>query len=57
MVGEVLVCVAGADGIISSSEWAALDRACKTLELAASALEDILRRLGADFEEPQCKKR
>jgi tellurite resistance protein len=52
MVGEVLVCVAGADGIISSSEWAALDRACKTLELAPSALEDILHRLGATFEEP-----
>ena len=52
LVGEVLVCVAGADGIISSSEWAALDRACKTLELAPSALEDILRRLGATFEEP-----
>lgn len=52
MVGEVLVCVAGADGKISSSEWAALDRACKTLELPLSALEDILRRLGATFEEP-----
>lgn len=52
MVGEVLVCVAGADGIISSSEWAALDRACKTLDLPPSALEDILRRLGASFEEP-----
>lgn len=52
MVGEVLVCVAGADGIISSSEWAALDRACKTLDLPPSALEDILRRLGATFEEP-----
>lgn len=52
MVGEVLVCVAGADGIISSSEWAALDHACKTLDLPPSALEDILRRLGATFEEP-----
>ncbi len=52
MVGEVLVCVAGADGIISSNEWAALDRACKTLDLPPSALEDILRRLGASFEEP-----
>ena len=52
MVGEVLVCVAGADGVISSSEWAALDRACKTLELPRTALEDILHRLGATFEEP-----
>ena len=52
MVGEVLVCVAGADGIISSSEWSALYRACKTLDLPQSALEDILRRLGATFEEP-----
>jgi len=51
MVGEVLVCVAGADGIISSSEWSALDRACKSLDLPPSALEDILRRLGATFEE------
>ena len=51
-VGEVLVCVAGADGIVSSSEWAALDRACKTLGLPPSALEEILRRLGASFEEP-----
>ncbi len=51
-VGEVLVCVAGADGKISSSEWAALDRACKTLALPPSALEDILRQLGASFEEP-----
>lgn len=51
-VGEVLVCVAGADGTISSSEWAALDRACKTLDLPPSALEEILRRLGASFEEP-----
>lgn len=50
-VGEVLVCVAGADGIISSSEWAALDRACRTLELPPSALDDIFRRLGATFEE------
>ncbi|MDB6130578.1 MAG: restriction endonuclease [Verrucomicrobiales bacterium] len=52
MVGEVLVCVAGADGIITSSEWVALDRACKSLDLPVSALEDILRRLGASFEEP-----
>ncbi len=52
MIGEVLVCVAGADGKISSSEWAALDRACKALELPAAGLEDILRRLGASFEEP-----
>lgn len=52
MVGEVLVCVAGAVGIISSSEWQALDRACKVLDLAPSALEEILRKLGANFDEP-----
>ncbi len=51
-IGEVLVCVAGADGRITSSEWAALDRACKALDLPADALEEILRRLGATFEEP-----
>ena len=52
LVGEVLVCVAGADGIISSAEWQALDRACKVLELPPSALDDILRKLGANFDEP-----
>jgi len=52
LVGEVLVCVAGADGVISSAEWAALDRACKVLDLPPSALDEILRKLGANFEEP-----
>ncbi|MEQ1854472.1 MAG: tellurite resistance TerB C-terminal domain-containing protein, partial [Chthoniobacteraceae bacterium] len=52
LVGEVLVCVAGADGIISSAEWQALDRACKVLDLPPSALDEILRKLGANFDEP-----
>jgi|LakMenE01Jun11ns_1017448.scaffolds.fasta_scaffold9948753_2 restriction system protein len=52
LVGEVLVCVAGADGIISSAEWKALDRACKVLDLPATALDQILRKLGANFDEP-----
>ena len=52
LVGEVLVCVAGADGIISSIEWQALDRACKVLDLPPSALDEILRKLGANFDEP-----
>ncbi len=52
LVGEVLVCVAGADGVISSSEWKALDRVCKVLELPPSALDEILRKLGATFDEP-----
>ncbi len=52
LVAEVLVCVAGADGIISSTEWQALDRACKVLELPPSTLEQILRKLGANFDEP-----
>jgi restriction system protein len=51
LVGEVLVCIAGADGKISSTEWSALDRACKTLELPPSALEGILRQLGAELQE------
>ncbi len=50
-VGEILVCIAGADGVISSTEWNALDRACKTLELPSSALEGILRQLGAEILE------
>lgn len=52
LVGEVLVCVAGADGIISTTEWLALERACKVLELSQSALKEILQRLGANFDEP-----
>ena len=52
LVGEVLVCVAGADGIISFAEWQALDRACKVLDLPPSALDEILRKLGANFDEP-----
>lgn len=52
MVGEVLVCVAAADGFISTAEWKALDRACKVLDLPTTALDEILRRLGANFEEP-----
>ena len=52
LVAEVLVCVAGADGIISSAEWAALDRSCKVLELPPNALDEILRKLGANFDEP-----
>ena len=52
LIGEVLVCVAGADGIISSAEWQALDRACKVLDLSPSALDEILRKLGANFDEP-----
>ncbi len=52
LVGEVLVCVAGADGVISSAEWQALDRACKVLELPQSALDEILRKLGANYDEP-----
>jgi restriction system protein len=51
-LAELLLCIAGADGIISSSEWAALARACKMLELPSNALEDILRRLGATFDDP-----
>lgn len=53
LVGEVLVCVAGADGIISSTEWKALDRVCKVLDLPPGALDEILRKLGATFDEPQ----
>lgn len=52
LVGEVLVCVAGVDGVISSTEWLALERACKILELSQSALEEILKKLGANFDEP-----
>lgn len=52
LVGEVLVCVAGADGFISSTEWKALERACKVLELSQNSLEEILQRLGANFDEP-----
>lgn len=52
LVGEVLVCVAGADGTISSAEWQALDRAFKILELPPNALNEILRKLGATFDEP-----
>jgi restriction system protein len=52
LIGEVLVCVAGADGIISSAEWQALDRACKVLDLPPNALDEILRKLGANFDEP-----
>lgn len=52
LVCEVLVCVAGADGVITSTEWAALDRACQVLELPTSALDEILRKLGASFDEP-----
>lgn len=52
LVGEVLVCVAGADGVISSAEWQALERACAVLELSQSVLDEILRKLGANFEEP-----
>jgi restriction system protein len=51
LVGEVLVCVAGADGKITSTEWNALDRACKALDLPPSALEGILRQLGAELQE------
>jgi tellurite resistance protein len=51
LVGEVLVCVAGADGKISSTEWNALDRACKALDLPPAALEEILRQLGAELQE------
>ena len=50
-VGEVLVCIAGADGKISSTEWNALDRACKALGLPPSAFEGILRQLGAELQE------
>jgi restriction system protein len=52
LVGEVLVCVAGADGIITSAEWQALARAFKVLDLPPTALDDILRKLGATFDEP-----
>ena len=52
LVGEVLVCIAAADGVITSAEWKALDRACKVLDLPTNALDDILRRLGANFDEP-----
>lgn len=52
LVGEVLVCVAAADGIISSAEWQALDRACKVLDLQPRTLDEILRKLGANFDEP-----
>lgn len=52
LVGEVLVCVAGADGVISSAEWQALERACVVLELSQSVLDEILRKLGANFDEP-----
>lgn len=52
MVGEVMVCVAGADGIISSIEWSALEKAFKVLELPSSTLDEILRKLGAHFDEP-----
>jgi restriction system protein len=52
LVGEVLVCVAGADSVISSAEWSALDRAFKALELPSGALDEILRKLGATFDEP-----
>ena len=51
-IGEVLVCVAGADGVISSAEWQALDRALKALDLPPNALDEILRKLGASFDEP-----
>lgn len=49
---EVLVCIAGADGIIASSEWNALTRACKALAVDASSLNEILHKLGAVFDEP-----
>ncbi len=52
LVGEVLVCVAGADGVISSAEWHALERACEVLELSQTVLDEILRKLGANFDEP-----
>lgn len=52
LVAEVLVCVAGADGVITSLEWEALAHACKVLELPPSALDEILRKLGAQFDEP-----
>ena len=51
LIGEVLVFVAGADGKISSTEWTALDRACKALDLPPSALEGILRHVGAELQE------
>lgn len=50
-VGELLVRIAGADGVITSTEWNALDRACRALDLPASALEEILRQLGAELQE------
>ena len=52
LIGEVLVYVAGADGKITSGEWAALDRSFKALDLPTSALDDTLNKLGAHFEEP-----
>ena len=52
ILAEVLVCIAGADGEISSPEWSALDRAFKSLNLPSSTLEEILGNLGATFVEP-----
>jgi len=52
LVGEVLVYVAGADYVITSAEWKALEKAFKVLELPSSALDEILRKLGANFDEP-----
>lgn len=51
MIGEVLACVAGADGVVSDEEWDALNRAFKALELPQSALASTLGKLGASFEE------
>ena len=52
MIGDVLVCVAGADGIVSNDEWNALNRAFNALELPPSSLEATLAKLGAHFEDP-----
>jgi restriction system protein len=51
-VGELLVRVAGADGVITSAEGKALGHSWKVLGLAPDHLTEILRSLGAREVEP-----
>lgn len=56
VVGAMLVYIAAADGVITSTEWTALDRARKLLDLPTNALDETLRKLGVSFNQPQVQQ-